>query len=132
MQELQNILYIEDDPDIQEIVKLALEKIGGFKVEICNSGIDAISQLAKRQPQLILLDVMMPGIDGLSTFKAIRSFPDAKNLPVIFITAKVQKSEVETYMKLGAIGVIAKPFDATILSDQVRDIWELHMKNGVS
>jgi CheY-like chemotaxis protein len=132
MQNLQSILYIEDDPDIQEIVKLALEQIGGFTVDICSSGSDAISLIARKQPQLVLLDVMMPGIDGLSTFRAIRSFPESRGLPVIFITAKVQKPEIEAYMKLGATGVIAKPFDAITLSDQVRGMWELHAKSGVS
>jgi CheY-like chemotaxis protein len=132
MKELKDILYIEDDPDIQGIVKLALEQIGGFSVQICGSGANAISFIARRQPQLVLLDVMMPGIDGLSTFRAIRSFPDSKNIPIIFITAKVQKQEVDTYIGLGALGVIAKPFDAVTLSDLVRGLWDRHLQQGAA
>lgn len=121
---LQKIMMVEDEPDIQSIAKLALENIGGFTVEICSSGQEALDNVCKYNPQLILLDVMMPGMDGPTTLKALRQIPEIENTPIIFMTAKVQPQEVANYKALGAVDVIPKPFDPMALSDAIKEIWE--------
>lgn len=123
---LKNILYAEDEIDIQKIVKFSLEKIGGFNVKTCNSGFEALNALLDYKPDLILLDVMMPGMDGPTAFKEIRKNPDLSHIPVIFITAKVQASEVDNYKKSGAVYVIVKPFEPVSLPTLITDIWEKH------
>ncbi len=123
MHRLNHIMLVEDEPDIQTVARLALETVGGFQVSVCGNGAQALEEVVKGQPDLILLDVMMPGMDGPTTLQALREMPEAKKTPVIFMTAKVQKSEIEEYQERGAIGVIAKPFDPMKLADQVREIW---------
>ncbi|MEI6046629.1 MAG: response regulator [Chloroflexota bacterium] len=123
---LNRILVVEDEPDIQVIAKLALEAVGGFTVELCNSGAEALKKAPLFTPDLILLDVMMPGMDGPSTFKKLRELPQITTTPVIFMTAKVQPHEVIQYREMGALDVIAKPFDPMTLSDTIRNIWKQH------
>lgn len=123
---LIRIMYVEDDPDIQMVARLALETMGGYTVEICASGDEAIRRAPQFQPQFILLDVMMPGMDGPSTLKALRELPGAGSIPVVFMTAKVQPSEMAHYRELGAIGVIPKPFDPMTLASQVEEVWTSH------
>ena len=123
---LTRVLYVEDEPDIQMVARLALEAVGGFTVEICSSGQEALERAPVFQPQLILLDVMMPVMDGPTTFKSLRDMPQFANTPVVFMTARVQPNEVEEYKKLGALDVIPKPFDPMKLSNQVQAIWERH------
>lgn len=120
---LERILYVEDEPDIQTVARIALETVGGFVVRICSSGAEALEAFAQFKPDCVLLDVMMPGMDGPATLKALRALPGAAHIPVIFMTAKVQASEVSRYRALGALGVIAKPFDPMTLANAVRDIW---------
>ncbi|MBI5923442.1 MAG: response regulator [Betaproteobacteria bacterium] len=120
---LTRILYVEDEPDIRTIAKLALETLGGFTVALCSSGDEALQQAPAFQPQLILLDVMMPGKDGPSTLKMLRALPQFADTPVIFMTAKVQPGEIAGYKAIGAIDVIPKPFDPMTLSGQVQEIW---------
>lgn len=124
MSVLQRILYVEDEPDIQAVAQLALEMLGGFTVKICSSGEEALREAAGFAPDMILLDVMMPGMDGPSTLKALRELPSLAEVPIAFMTAKVQPAEVAYYKSLGAREVIAKPFDPMILANQVRAIWE--------
>jgi CheY-like chemotaxis protein len=124
MSTLQRILYVEDEPDIRAVAKLALEMVGGFTVKVCSSGEEALREAVAFGPDLILLDVMMPGMDGPSTLKALRALPSLAELPVAFMTAKVQPAEVAHYKTLGARDVIAKPFDPMTLASQVRAIWE--------
>lgn len=121
---LSRVLYVEDEPDIQVIARLALEMLGGFTVEICSSGGEALEKIGAFNPQLILLDVMMPGMDGPTTLGRLRELPQFSTTPVIFMTAKVQPSEVAGYKALGAVDVIPKPFDPMSLSGQVKAIWE--------
>ena len=121
---LQRIMYVEDEPDIQAVAKLALEMVGGFTVKICSSGEEALKEAVAFAPDMILLDVMMPGMDGPSTLKALRKKPSLATIPIAFMTAKVQPAEVEKYKSLGAIDVIPKPFDPMNLANQVRAIWE--------
>lgn len=123
MSKLQRILYIEDEPDIQAVASLALEAIGGFTVRVCSSGAEALREAPAYQPDLILLDVMMPGMDGPNTLRALRELDTLRAVPVVFMTAKVQPSEVSHYLSLGACSVIAKPFDPMTLATQVQNIW---------
>jgi CheY-like chemotaxis protein len=123
MSTLQKILYVEDDADIQAVAKLALEMVGGFTVKICSSGEEALREVEAYAPDMILLDVMMPGIDGPTTLIAMRKIPALANIPVAFMTAKVQPQEVAHYKELGAKDVIPKPFDPMNLADQVRKVW---------
>lgn len=123
---LNRILYVEDEPDIQEVASLALVDLGGFVVEICSSGDEATKKAPAFAPDLILLDVMMPVMDGPGTLKALRELPQTAATPVIFMTAKVQSHEVARYKALGALDVISKPFDPMTLSETINNIWEKH------
>ena len=124
MEELKRIMIVEDDEDIQEIVKLSLSLIGGFSVFGFTSGEDALNNVLKVKPQLILLDVMMPSMDGPTTLKKMKLMPEAAQIPVFFITAKVQPYEIESYEKMGVLGVISKPFDPMTLSQLVLQLWK--------
>ena len=120
---LNTILYVEDEPDIRTVAQLALETVGGFTLKVCGSGEEAVEIGPAFKPDLILLDVMMPGMDGPTTLAALRKHPSMQDTPVIFMTAKVQPSEIQQYRDLGALDVIAKPFDPMMLAEQVRSIW---------
>ncbi|OGO93863.1 MAG: hypothetical protein A3F41_01490 [Coxiella sp. RIFCSPHIGHO2_12_FULL_44_14] len=122
-QPLNKILLVEDEADIQAIVKIALEDIGHLTVKCCSSGQEALQQAETFLPDLILLDVMMPVMDGITTFRALRKRPVLENTPIIFMTAKSQASEIAEYRKMGALDVITKPFDPTILADHLRILW---------
>ncbi len=112
---LQRILYAEDDPDMQEIARLALETVGGFTLEICSSGQEAIDSAPGFAPDLILLDVIMPGMDGPATLTELQKLPEIKSVPVIFMTADVSPKDIARYKEMGAEDVIAKPFDPMTL-----------------
>lgn len=120
---LSRILFVEDDPDIQVVATLALESLGGFHVLACGSGAEALSRFAELAPDLVLLDVMMPGMDGPATLEALRRLPGGSTTPVVFMTARVQAHEVSRYKALGAVEVISKPFDPMRLAETVREIW---------
>jgi CheY-like chemotaxis protein len=120
---LKKILYVEDETDIQTVAKLALETVGGFEVMICSSGAEALEKAPLFKPDILLLDVMMPGMDGPDTLVALLSNESMKTTPAIFLTAKAMPAEVERYKKLGALDVIPKPFDPMTLADQVKAIW---------
>jgi two-component system, OmpR family, response regulator len=122
--ELKRILYVEDESDIRTVTAMALEAVGGFIVVSCDSGKEALAMAPAANADLILLDVMMPGMDGLATLSALRGLSQTAATPVIFMTAKVQTSEIQHYLHLGAIGVIAKPFDPMTLSAQIGEIWQ--------
>lgn len=121
---LQRILMVEDDPDIQTITKFTLEAVGGFNVEVCGEGRCALETVRTFNPDLILLDVMMPGLDGPGVLKQLRANTDTSQIPVIFMTAKAQPSEIAQFKQLGAVDVIPKPFDPMTLSDNIRTIWK--------
>lgn len=123
MAELKRILHVEDDRSIQAVARLALETLGGFEVLSCLSGQEALDQVQGFNPDFILLDVMMPGMDGPETLSKLRELVDIEQIPVAFMTAKVQPPEIEQYRQLGAREVIVKPFDPMTLAAQVRDIW---------
>ena len=121
---LNKILYVEDEPDIQTVAIMALETIGGFTVNACSSGQEAVEAAPAFAPDLVILDVMMPGMDGPATMEALRKLPVTADVPIIFMTAKVQAHEVERYRAMGAVEVIAKPFDPISLAEEVRATWE--------
>lgn len=124
--DLKRILLVEDEPDIRTIVSVALGDIGGFEIEVCSSGHKVLEMIQACQPDLLILDVMMPVMDGPTTLQEIRKFAAFKELPVIFMTAKVQPHEVNEYMALGVLGVISKPFDPVALPQEIREIWNSH------
>ena len=121
--ELRRILFVEDDPDIRTVATMALEAVGGFSVLACDSGTQAVEKASAFSPDLVLLDVMMPGLDGPATLEALRRLPEIRETPVVFMTARVQTHEVNRYKEMGAADVIAKPFDPMALADTVRSIW---------
>ena len=121
--ELKRILYVEDEASIRTIAVTVLEALGGFAVITCASGKQALEAAPGANADLILLDVMMPEMDGPATLKALREIPQTAQTPVIFMTAKVQVGEIAHYKSLGAVDVIAKPFDPMTLSAQIKEIW---------
>jgi len=116
------ILYIEDERDIREVATLALETVGGFVVEACGSGEEGLRSLPGFKPDVILLDVMMPGTDGPTTLARLRKLPEAQGVPAVFMTAKAQPHEIAELKAIGALDVIAKPFDPMTLPRTVSDI----------
>ena len=120
---LRKVLYVEDDADIRTIASLALEAVGGLTLQPCASGVEALERAAAFAPDLLLLDVMMPGMDGPTTLARLRELPQTREVPVIFMTAKVQATEVQHYKALGALGVISKPFDPMTLATEVQALW---------
>jgi two-component system, OmpR family, response regulator len=118
MAKLKRILYIADETDLQWLVKHILETVGGFEVLVCGSGAEGLAQIEDFAPDLVLLDVMMPEMDGFSVLRALRAIPNRLAVPVVFLTARTP--EGGEYLELGARGVIAKPFDPNSLVDQVR------------
>lgn len=121
--ELNRILHVEDEPDIRTITKVALEKIGQLSVESCASGQDALDCINTFAPDLVLLDAMMPEMDGPEVLQRLRARDDTKDIPIVFMTAKVQAAEIEAYKSLGAVDVISKPIDPITLHQQLKDIW---------
>jgi CheY-like chemotaxis protein len=120
---LQRILYVDDEPDIQEIVGMALELMGDVEIKTCGSGREALALAETFQPHLIMLDVMMPEMDGPATLDALKRGVKSAATPVIFVTAKANTKELQRFIELGAVDVIAKPLDPMKLGDQVRKIW---------
>jgi CheY-like chemotaxis protein len=114
------ILHVDDEPDIREIVEMALGLSADFEMRACASGPDAIAMAAEWSPSLILLDVMMPGMDGPTTLAHLRKDPRTADIPVLFMTARAQAREVRNLIALGAQGVISKPFDPMTLAFSVR------------
>jgi two-component system OmpR family response regulator len=124
MNDLSQVMHIEDEADIREITKIALEDVGGLKVGSCASGEEAIETVLEWRPDMFLIDVMMPGLDGPSTLLALREIEEVKAVPAVFMTANAQVHEIENYKSIGAVDVITKPFDPMSLADDLRRIWE--------
>jgi DNA-binding response OmpR family regulator len=114
------ILIIDDDADVRLIARLSLTRVGGMTVIEATSGVEGVRKAHDEKPDVILLDVMMPTMDGLETLTALRSQPATAMTPVIFLTAKAVGDEVERMTSLGAAGVLIKPFDPRTLSQNVR------------
>ncbi|POF32290.1 response regulator [Roseibium marinum] len=123
-EKLTRILFVEDDESIAQVVMMTLEDLGGFNAKHCDSGSKALETVIEFAPQLILMDVMMPKMSGPETLEHLRKMPGAKDIPVVFMTAKAQIHEQEAYMKLGAAGIIVKPFDPMTLSAEITSLWD--------
>ena len=121
---LKNILCIDDENDILDIAKFALENLGHYKLETCCDGKEAVRRAPELAPDLILLDVIMPGMDGITVYTELRRVPKLANVPVVFMTAKVQPSEVLRYLEMGVEGIIPKPFDPLALPEAVESLWK--------
>jgi CheY-like chemotaxis protein len=121
---LQSILYVEDDLHVRTTAKLVLEVIGKFSVRECSSGHEALAAARDFHPDLILLDVMMPELDGLATLALLRTMPHLADTPAMFVTGLATRADIERYMQAGAIGVIAKPLVPLRLAGQVSALWE--------
>ena len=120
---LQRICYVEDDEDIQRIVRMSLERIGKMTVELVSDPTLAIEVIKEFRPDLVMLDWMMPVIDGPTLFREMKLRPDTANLPVVFITARASTRDLDELRSLGAAGTISKPFSPRDLPDQLRAIW---------
>lgn len=113
---------VDDDADIRQVAEMSLTHVGGWEVSLASSGAEAIEKANEFRPDVILLDVMMPEMDGPTTYLELRKLDGFSETPIIFITAKVQRQEVERYLGLGASGCISKPFDPMTLSDVISEI----------
>jgi DNA-binding response OmpR family regulator len=116
------VLLVDDDPGIAHVASLALHRVGGFDVQVTDQADEALKVATTGDLSCVILDVMMPRVDGPTLFRRLRDLPNCRELPIIFLTAKVQTHEVERLMSLGAAGVISKPFDPMTLSIQVEEI----------
>jgi len=118
----RRVLAIDDEPDILAVIRITLRARGGFEVEVCQSGAEALSAARRFAPDLILLDVMMPGTDGPATLEALRGDRQTAAIPVVFLTAKAMHQERARYLAMGAVAVIEKPFDQRTLADELEQI----------
>ena len=121
--ELRKILYVEDEEDIRVVGEMSLADVGGFEVKACASGAEAIDAAPGFAPDLLLLDVMMPVMDGPTALKAMRAMPALAGVPAVFMTAKIMAAEVAELKACGALDVVPKPFDPMTLPDEIRAIW---------
>lgn len=121
---LTSLLYVDDDADIREIVEMSLGLDGSVRVSSSAGGPQALELMRRQRPDLVVLDVMMPGMDGPAILKHMRADPQLRHIPVIFMTAKANPQESARFRELSAIGVIAKPFDPMALGSQVRALWD--------
>ena len=117
---MTRILYVDDEPDIREVAQMALELEPDFEVRMAASGAEGLAEAAEWSPDLVLLDVMMPQMDGPTVLEKLRADPATAGIPVVFITARTQAQEVAALKCLGALGVIAKPFDPMSLGQDTR------------
>lgn len=120
---LQRICYVEDDEDIQRIVRVSLERIGKMTVEVIGDPTMAIEAITTFKPDLVMLDWMMPKIDGPALFRQMKLRPETAALPVVFITAKASQRDLDELGAMGAAGTISKPFSPQDLPEQLRQIW---------
>lgn len=124
MGKLKCVLCVDDDKDILEVARMSLEIVAGLDVTTCENGLAAIELARQLKPDIILLDVMMPGIDGPTTLRRIQADPAIAHIPVVLVTARVQAHEMSRYLDLGATRVIPKPFDPMTLHREISAIWE--------
>jgi len=120
---LQRVCYVEDDEDIQKIVRMSLERVGKMTVEVVGDPHAAVEAIQAFKPELVMLDWMMPGMDGPTLYRKMREIPGVRELPVVFITAKASQRELDELRALGAAGTISKPFSPRDLPGQLQAIW---------
>jgi CheY-like chemotaxis protein len=116
------VLIVDDEPDIRRIAKLGLARVGGMEVVEATNGMEALARAKEEHPDAVLLDVMMPGLDGPSTLARLREDPATSGIPVVFLTAKAIATEVDRLKSLGAAGVLTKPFDPMTLARELRGV----------
>jgi CheY-like chemotaxis protein len=116
------VLIIDDEDDIREVAALSLESVAGWQVITASSGAEGIARALEDKPDAILLDVMMPGMDGPSTFRQMQAHPQLAAIPVLLLTAKVQASDQRVFADLGVKAVLFKPFDPMELSTQIATV----------
>jgi CheY-like chemotaxis protein len=117
----RKILIIDDEDDIREVAALSLESVAGWTVAVASSGPQGLARAIEQQPDAILLDVMMPGMDGPTTFRELRNHPATAKIPVLLLTAKVQASDQRRFAGLGVEAILFKPFDPLTLSTQIAE-----------
>jgi len=123
---IRKVLLVDDEPDIRRVGELSLRGVAGWQVVLADSGAAAVTLARAEKPDVILLDVMMPDLDGPATLARLRADAETRHIPVVFLTAKTQRREVDHYRALGAVGVLAKPFDPmTLATDVVRALEEV-------
>ena len=120
---LNRICYVEDDEDIQRIVRMSLERVGKMTVALVTDPTQAIATIAEFRPDLVMLDWMMPVMDGPTLFRQMKLRPETAALPVVFITARASPRDLEELRALGAAGTISKPFSPKDLPEQLKAIW---------
>ena len=120
---LNRICYVEDDEDIQRIVRMSLERVGKMTVAVVGDPTQAIETMVEFRPDLVMLDWMMPVMDGPTLFRQMKLRPETSALPVVFITARASQRDLDELKALGAVGTISKPFSPKDLPDQLRAIW---------
>ena len=120
---LNRICYVEDDEDIQRIVRMSLERVGKMTVEVIGDPTLALDAITAFKPDLVMLDWMMPKMDGPTLFREMKQRPDLSALPVVFITAKASQQDLDQLLRMGAVGAISKPFSPKDLPDQLRALW---------
>ena len=130
MDKRTRILLVDDEDDIRMIAEISLRDVGGFETMTAESGAEGIATAIAEQPDLILLDMMMPHMDGMQTLERLRGEERTRKIPVIFMTARAQRTELETYVAAGAVGVVTKPFDPMQLANDVRRIVEDAARTG--
>ncbi|MDP7385677.1 MAG: response regulator [Nitrospinota bacterium] len=118
----EKILIIDDEEDILLISQMSLRKVGGFEVVTALGGEEGLEKAVRERPDLIVMDVMMPGLDGPATLKRLKALPETAETPVVFLTAKTQRNEVERLKNLGAADVLTKPFDPISLPGRIREL----------
>ena len=118
------ILMIDDEEDVRAVAELSLARVGRMDVQTAGSGREGIAAATASTPDVILMDCMMPEMDGMTTFAEMRKIDSLRDVPVIFLTAAARKNEVDELMRMGAAGVITKPFDPMTLSEQVKRVLE--------
>jgi two-component system, OmpR family, response regulator len=128
--QLHTIAYVDDEPDLRDLVRISLSLLTDAAVHCFESGSQALQELPSLRPDLVLLDVMMPGMEGTEFIQRMQDHPSLKATPVIFITARAMPEEVARFRSLGAIGVIAKPFDPMQLPDEICAYWQAHKRHG--
>jgi len=116
------VLIVDDDQFIRRIAQISLTRVANWQVVLADSGAQALQLVEKERPDLILLDVMMPVMDGPTTLRTVRQGGAGRNTPVIFMTAKVQQDEINDYLMMEASGVISKPFDPIQLAQEIKEI----------
>lgn len=120
---LTKLIIVDDDVDILKIMEFSLEFMEGVTIKYCHSGREGIAEALEFQPDLMLVDVMMPVMNGIELLHEMRLNPSLTHIPVVFLTAKLQKNEVDVYHKIGVEAIIAKPFDPISLPDTIRTLW---------